>query len=82
MSDSLICVRGNCDTLTDVLNITHHEASILEELETDNTKLYFTHGHIFNKNNWDKENSILIYGHTHRAFIEEKGTNLFINPGS
>ena len=82
MSDDVICVRGNCDTAADIINITHHEASILEELETDNTKLYFTHGHLFNKNNWDKTNSILSTGHTHRPDITEFGTNLYINPGS
>lgn len=82
MSDSIICVRGNCDYLKDIMDITHHEATILEELETDNTKLYFTHGHVFNEYNWDKENSILIFGHTHRAKINEIGTNLYINPGS
>ena len=80
--ENLICIRGNCDSEVD---ITVSDFPIINELgiiSIDGKDLYLTHGHIYNEDNWKKNNSILIYGHLHIPFIKEKNGNLFINPGS
>lgn len=80
--DKIICIRGNCDSDVDIMI---SEFPIINELGmicTDKHDIYLTHGHIYNENNWEQKNSILVYGHYHTAFIKEKDNNLFINPGS
>ena len=80
--DSLICVRGNCDSDVD---IKVSDFPIINELGLISLKekdIYLTHGHIYNENNWQKDGSILIYGHLHTPFIREKNGNYYINPGS
>ena len=80
--DNLICVRGNCDSLIDIYNIPVKPIKELDLIKTNNLDIYITHGHIYNEDNWDKENTILIQGHTHRPRINKKGSNIYINPGS
>lgn len=80
--DKLICIKGNCDSEVDVMISDFTIVNELSLLLIDNKEIYLTHGHIYNEDNWDKENSILIYGHFHKPFIKEKGSNIFINPGS
>ena len=80
--DDLICIRGNCDSDVDIMI---SEFPIINELgiiSIEGKDIYLTHGHIYNENNWQKNNSILIYGHLHIPFIKEKDGNLFLNPGS
>lgn len=79
---SLICVRGNCDSLTDLYDIPIGPIKELDLIKTNNLDIYITHGHIYNEDNWDKENTILIQGHTHRPKISKKDNNIYINPGS
>ena len=80
--DNLICVRGNCDSLTDLYDIPTQPIKELDLIKTNNIDIYITHGHIYNEDNWDKENTILIQGHTHRPKISKKDNNIYINPGS
>ncbi|MBQ6477721.1 MAG: phosphodiesterase [Bacilli bacterium] len=80
--DSLICVRGNCDSLTDLYDIPTHPIKELDLIKTNNLDIYITHGHIYNEDNWDRENTILIQGHTHRPKISKKDNNIYLNPGS
>ena len=80
--DNLICVRGNCDSLTDLYDIPIGPIKELDLIKTNNLDIYITHGHIYNEDNWDKENTILIQGHTHRPKISKKDNNIYINPGS
>lgn len=81
--DRLVCMRGNCDSKEDILESSFKiEDEILINYPIDSYNIYLTHGHVFNHNNWYEKNSILIYGHFHIPFIEERGDNLFINPGS
>ena len=80
--DSLICVRGNCDSLTDLYDIPTQPIKELDLIKTNNLDIYITHGHIYNEDNWDRENTILIQGHTHRPKISKKDNNIYINPGS
>ena len=80
--DDLICLRGNCDSEVDLMVSDFPIINELSLINIDFHDIYLTHGHIYNKNNWPKENSILIYGHLHIPFIKEEKKNLFINPGS
>ena len=46
-------------------------------------KFYFTHGHKYNIENIPYDDfDIMIYGHIHQGFIEEKEGLIFANPGS
>ena len=78
--DKLICVRGNCDSEEDLEYGSFPIQEITQVMEKP--LVYATHGHIYNETNWNKENSILIFGHYHIPFIEEKDSNIYINPGS
>ncbi len=80
--EKMVCVRGNCDS-EKVVKESHFP--IIPEVGTVQTpkeELYITHGHIYHEGNWEKENTTLIYGHTHIPFIHEKENKTFINPGS
>lgn len=80
--DKLICVRGNCDdedTIKTSLFIIYEE---IYNLKIDDLNIYLTHGHIYNKNNFNKTNSILILGHEHIPYIQTIDSNIFINVGS
>lgn len=80
--DDLLCVRGNCDSDVDIKVSDFPIINELGLISTENKDIYITHGHIYNENNWQKNNSILIYGHLHVPFIKEKDGNYYINPGS
>lgn len=82
MKDSLICMRGNCDSEVDLMVSNFPILNDLSLIMTEKHDLYITHGHIYNESNWMKENSILIYGHLHIPFIKKVETNYYINPGS
>lgn len=80
--EKLICIRGNCDSEIDIETSKFPIEKNLKKITTIKEDLYITHGHIYNESNWDKTNSILIYGHLHIPFIKEIETNIYINPGS
>lgn len=80
--DNLICIRGNCDSDVDVMVSDFPIINELGILSINGKDIYLTHGHIYNENNWNKDNSILVYGHLHTPFIKEKDNSLYINPGS
>ncbi len=80
--DKMICMKGNCDTSVDVETSPFQMIDGLYKLQTEKLDLYLTHGHIYNETNWDKTNSILIFGHYHIPFIKKIETNYYINPGS
>ena len=80
--DKLICIRGNCDSEVDIMVSDFPIINELSMISIDEHDIYLTHGHLYNENNWNVENSILIYGHFHIPFIKEKDNKLFINPGS
>ena len=80
--DKLICIKGNCDSEVDKMVSNFPIINELGLIATINEDLYLTHGHIYNESNWNKENSVLIYGHLHIPFIKKIETNIYINPGS
>ena len=80
--EKLICIRGNCDSNDDVERNNFVKTKEIEKLIVNNKEIYFTHGHIYNERNWDKENTILVFGHYHVPFIRKIGTNIYVNSGS
>ena len=82
LKDKLMVVRGNCDAEVDeMISEFKFEDHILTEI--NGKKIYFTHGHKYNIEVIPYEDfEILIYGHIHQGFIEEKEGYLFANPGS
>lgn len=82
LKEKLLVVKGNCDAEVDeMISEFKFEDHIL--MEVNDKKVYFTHGHKYNIEviPYD-EFDILIYGHIHQGFIEEKEGFLFANPGS
>lgn len=82
MKDKLICMRGNCDSEVDIMVSNFPIVEQLGLIMMEEHDIYFTHGHIYNESNWNKENSILVYGHFHLPGIKKIETNYYINPGS
>lgn len=80
--DKIICIKGNCDSEVDEYVSEFPIINKLSMISLDNHNIYLTHGHIYNEENWNIKNSILIYGHFHIPFIKEKDSNIYINPGS
>lgn len=80
--DKIICIRGNCDLEEYNQYVDIKLDNDIDYIDVDNIRIYLTHGHIYNEDNWNKSNSILVYGHLHKPFIRKKDTNIFINPGS
>ena len=83
LSDRIIWVRGNCDSEVDemVLDFPVIPAFVLD---TDGKLIFFTHGHVFNRENlpYKKFKDILVSGHTHIGGFDYGDEALFINPGS
>jgi putative phosphoesterase len=82
VKDKLIVTKGNCDAEVDeMISEFKFEDHILTEI--NGKKTYFTHGHKYNIEVIPYDDfEILIYGHIHQGFIEEKEGYLFANPGS
>ena len=82
MKDKLLVVRGNCDAEVDEM-ISEFKFNDHILMEINGKKFYFTHGHKYNIENIPYDDfDIMIYGHIHQGFIEEKEGLVFANPGS
>lgn len=82
LKDKLLVIKGNCDAEVDeMISEFKFEDYILAKINGKN--IYFTHGHKYNIENIPHEEfNILIYGHIHQGFIQEKDGYIFANPGS
>ena len=80
--DKLLVVKGNCDAEVDeMISDFKFEDHLL--LNINGKNIYFTHGHKYNIEVIPYEDfEILIYGHIHQGFIQEKEGYIFANPGS
>lgn len=89
LKDELLAVRGNCDTEVDQMVL---EFTILADyglLLVGETRLYATHGHVYNENHLPPltDGDALIHGHTHlleaKEITAEDGRRIkILNPGS
>ena len=82
LKEKLLVVKGNCDAEVDeMISEFKFEDHLL--LNINGKNIYFTHGHKYNIEVIPYEDfQILIYGHIHQGFIQEKEGYLFANPGS
>lgn len=67
IADRIIWVKGNCDSEVDEM-ISDFPFVQQEIIPVCGHKLYFTHGHVYNKDNLPKlkRGDLLFYGHFHR----------------
>ena len=77
-------VKGNCD----YFDRTHNEENLFE---IDNIKIFLTHRHLYGvkrslssiKEIGKKLNvSLIVFGHTHKPYIEKDGDITLFNPGA
>jgi putative phosphoesterase len=82
--DSLLCVRGNCDTEVDQMVLEFPILAPYALLSLDKRLIFATHGHIHNKDNLPplKTGDILLHGHSHIPTWSEENGILILNPGS
>lgn len=82
LKENLLVVKGNCDAEVDeMISEFKFEDHLL--LNINGKNIYFTHGHKYNIEVIPYEDfEILIYGHIHQGFIQEKEGYIFANPGS
>ncbi len=82
LKNKLLVVKGNCDAEVDeMISEFDFQDHILMNINGKN--IYFTHGHKYNIEKIPYEEfDMLIYGHIHQGFIEEKEGYIFANPGS
>lgn len=82
--NSIVCVRGNCDTEVDQMVLSFPILADYAILTVGEICVYATHGHKFSKENLPplKAGDILLCGHTHIPVWEEKEGILIFNPGS
>lgn len=84
VKNSILCVRGNCDSDVDQMVL---EFPVMAEyclLYAGKRMVFATHGHVFNRGNMPSlpPDGILLQGHTHVPAWEECGGRLCLNPGS
>ena len=82
LKEKIFCVKGNCDAEVDEM-ISEFKFNDHILMEINGKKYYFTHGHKYNIEKIPYDDfDIMIYGHIHQGFIEEKEGFVFANPGS
>ena len=83
--ESILCVRGNCDTEVDQMVLKFPIMADYCILYAGETAIYATHGHTFHLQNLPpiQRGDILLHGHTHVPACEPFGeNNFYLNPGS
>lgn len=84
-ADSIIAVRGNCDSEVDQMLLSFPIMSDYHiVLLPTGQKLFLTHGHIYNADKRPplKKGDIIAHGHTHITVAEWIGEQIIFNPGS
>ena len=80
--EKIIFIKGNCDAEVDEM-ISEFKFNDHILMEINGKKFYFTHGHKYNIENIPYDDfDVMIYGHIHQGFIQEKEGFVFANPGS
>ena len=85
MADTILCVRGNCDTEVDQMVLEFQVLADYAVLTAGSRLLYATHGHVYNTAHLPplQPGDILLHGHTHVPAWQAFGEgNLYLNPGS
>ncbi|MBQ7335198.1 MAG: phosphodiesterase [Clostridia bacterium] len=84
IKESLLCVRGNCDTEVDQMVLEFPILADYAILYAGGRTLYATHGHIYNEEKLPplQNGDVLLHGHTHVPKCVEHENYICINPGS
>lgn len=77
----IMCTRGNCDAEVDEM-ISEFKFEEQIELTINNKKFLFQHGQVYNIDYLPKGIDVLVYGHFHTGYIQEKDGILCVNSGS
>lgn len=82
--ESLLCVRGNCDTEVDQMVLSFPILADYCVITEREIVIYATHGHVYNEKNLPplKTGDILLHGHTHVPKCVEHDEYVYMNPGS
>ncbi len=83
-ADSILCVRGNCDTEVDQMVLAFPIMADYCVLPVGSRLLYATHGHHFSEDAPPplRRGDILLCGHTHVPKCADHGDYVYLNPGS
>lgn len=82
IKDKLIVVKGNCDSEVDKM-ISEFDFFNNTIVISGDKSVFFTHGHVYNKDNLPKTKfDAIVYGHFHTGFIEKQGDIIVANAGS
>ena len=86
LADSILAVRGNCDTPRDEARLAFPITDICRIFPTGKGPFLFaTHGHVYNDVSLPEgmqPGDILLQGHTHIPATERRSSFLRFNPGS
>ena len=82
--DSILCVRGNCDTEVDQMVLSFPVMADYALLFLDGITVYATHGHVYNTGHLPplRPGDVLLHGHTHVPAWQQTENCLYLNPGS
>ena len=82
--ESILCVRGNCDTEVDQMVLSFPILADCAYLAIDGVTVFATHGHVYNLKHLPPlgKNDILLHGHTHVPAWEKQDGVWYLNPGS
>ena len=84
VASKVIAVKGNCDSEVDQM-ISEFPFVAEHLITTANRRLYFTHGHVYNKENppiTAKQGDVVFYGHFHTSEITRNNGVICVNVGS
>lgn len=80
--EKLIVLRGNCDSVDDIL-LVPVEVSDIKYIKLDDIDFYFTHGNKYRYLKNDSfTNGVLVYGHEHIPYIKKESDMIYVNVGS
>ena len=82
--NSILCIRGNCDTEVDQMVLDFPLMADYALVCVDNLRLYATHGHVYGPDRLPplQPGDILLYGHTHIPAWDVREGIPCLNPGS
>ncbi len=83
-ADSIIAVKGNCDSEVDQMVLQFDNSTSHKEVEFNGISFYLTHGHIYDEEKLPdlKPGSVLMYGHFHIPLAKKVGNIYVCNPSS
>lgn len=84
LKNTLLCVRGNCDTEVDQMVLDFPILADYSVIPMGDKLIYATHGHNYNENRRPPmaKGDILLNGHTHIPKCTEYEDFIYMNPGS